>query len=91
MTCGEGRLMHVVVGSRRPAHCRDCGRPIEWAVNSNGKNVPLNPNALVLRYDRNGGGVKFEVVSANAVHFASCPRRKERERRPRMFGGSARP
>jgi hypothetical protein len=84
------RLVYVVAGSRRPGACRDCGKAIEWVVNANGKNVPLNPNALVLRYDRNAGGVKFEVVSPTAVHFATCPRRRDRVKRPRMFSGRTR-
>lgn len=85
------RLIYVVVGSRRPGSCRDCGRPIEWVVSSAGKNLPLNPHPLVLRAHENAGGVKFEVVSSNNLHFVTCQRKRERPKRPRAFGGRARP
>lgn len=99
MTNGTDRLIAIMAGNRRASHCKYCGRPIEWAMKLSterrdggrniAKNVPLNPNALVLRYERNERGLKFEVLSANALHFATCTKKPELQRRPRMFGGRA--
>lgn len=97
MTGSFARLVEVVAGPRRASHCKYCGRPIEWATKLSterrdggrniAKNVPLNPNALTLRYDRTESGVKFEVLSADALHFVTCPKKPAKPRRPRMFGG----
>lgn len=91
------RMLHVLAGPRRPSRCKYCGRPIEWATRLSterreggrniAKNVPLNPNALTLRYDRTETGVKVEVLSAEALHFVSCPQKPAKPKRPRMFGG----
>lgn len=84
------RVLHVLV-SRRSSHCRYCGKPIEWAVTApHGKSVPLDPNPFILRYERNPGGVKFAVVSADALHFVTCKKRPEKPKRMRMFGGRPR-
>lgn len=86
------RLISILAGARRSSQCRDCGRPIEWGISApHGKYVPLDPNPLVLRYDRNAGGVKFLVISANNLHFLTCKKRRQEARRPRVFGGRGRP
>jgi hypothetical protein len=97
LTTGAERLISVLAGRRSPSHCKFCGRAIEWATklsterrdgsHNKASNVPLNPNALVLRYDRNEAGLKFEVLSANALHFTTCTKKPARQARPRMFGG----
>lgn len=93
------RMIAILAGNRRASHCRYCGRPIEWATklsterrgggHNSAKNVPLNPNALVMRYERNENGLKFEWLNADALHFVTCPKRPAPQRRPRMFGGRA--
>jgi hypothetical protein len=92
VTVGADRLIQILDTTRRPSHCRDCGRPIEWAtLAGKGKYVPVEPNPLVLNYVRNPGGVRFLVISANNLHFTRCTKRKERPERMRRFGGSHRP
>lgn len=77
------RTLQIVDAPRRPSHCRDCGKPIEWAtLAGKGKAIPLNPNPLILGYMRNSGGVKFATISARNLHFATCRARRAREARP---------
>lgn len=97
MTATYTHLIHVLAGPRRASHCKYCGRPIEWATKLSterrqggrniAKNVPLNPHALTVRYDRTEAGVKVEVLSAEALHFVTCTKKPARPKRPRMFGG----
>jgi hypothetical protein len=90
---GTDRLIQILDTTRRASHCRDCGRPIEWAtLAGKGKFVPIEPNPLVLNYVRNPEThVRFLVISANNLHFTRCTKRKERPERLRRFGGSHRP
>lgn len=93
MRVGIDRLMQILAGPRRESHCRECGRPIEWAVlaGTPARYVALNPNPLVLAYPRNAGGVKLAEISVNNKHRLTCRRRQQSARRGRMFGGRARP
>jgi hypothetical protein len=91
------RFLSVLAGPHDPSRCKFCGRPIMWATKlstpkrdggrNKAMNVPLEVNALVLRYDRTEGGLKVEVYDARALHFVNCRKRPERSTRPRMFGG----
>jgi hypothetical protein len=88
-------MIAVFAGRRSRSHCKFCGRPIEWATKlaSGGKskttNVPLNPNAMVVGYDRTAGGVKYELLDSAALHFVTCTKMPDKPKRPRMFGGRA--
>lgn len=79
------RLLRILAGPRARGRCRYCGLPVEWAVAApHGKNVPLNPDPLVLSATCNAQThLKFLVVSANHLHFATCQKRPTRPPKPR--------
>ncbi len=73
------------------AICRGCGRPIVWAETSAGKNVPLDPRAVVYSVVMERGkriavkptpGVFGEEFMVS--HFNTCPKAND-------FSGSKRP
>jgi hypothetical protein len=88
---GNDRLLFLVAGPRRFGRCKHCHARIEWAtVAPKGRTVPLDPNPLVLRVHVNDDtGIKFQVVSANNLHFATCTNKPARVKtqRPRLFAG----
>jgi len=89
-------FLYIVAGDRRPGRCKFCRKPIEFVTrlasdsrrgHNKAKLIPINPNALTLRYERTAGGIKVEVLDAGAIHFATCAKKPPRP--PRMFGGRA--
>lgn len=91
------KLVFVLAGARKTSHCKYCRQPIEWATklstprreggHNKAKSVPLNANALMLRYERGENGVKCEVYDLSALHFTTCTKKADIPRRPRTFGG----
>lgn len=55
--------------------CRSCGAPIEWAVTTKGKRIPLDPGTFP---DGNidlvdGVALVYMATGGRRSHFASCP------------------
>jgi hypothetical protein len=81
------RVLHVVSGNRRPGTCKYCGKAIEWATTPKGKFLPLKAHAFVMRTEMNPDThVRFDVLTADAVHMASCPSQPPRSPRSRAGG-----
>jgi len=63
--------------------CKSCQAEIEWALTTNGKKVPLDPEPITVAVTQDDGSVM--VVTGRQAHFATCPNaskhRKPRERR----------
>lgn len=64
--------------------CKGCGKEILWATTSHGKNVPLDPKALVFSVVKENGkliavkptpGLRGEEFFVN--HFATCSKASE--------------
>lgn len=59
------------------ALCRSCGKPIEWAITTNGKTIPLEAGFATLERKtfkvESGAMVTIIKVSEKASHFVTCP------------------
>ena len=55
--------------------CRGCGKSMIWALDSDGKKIPLDPRAVVynLRLDEDQGEIVADRTDLAMVnHFATC-------------------
>ena len=61
------------------SECRSCGAPVVWAVNKDGKAVPMNPprKAWVKVGELDSGTPVVEVQAVWESHFATCPQASE--------------
>jgi hypothetical protein len=78
------QLVRVVVDSSRRdrAYCRYCGKPIVWRVTPNGRNIPLDADAIAVRADQNAETyVRYELFDRDAVHMATCKKMPKRHSR----------
>lgn len=56
--------------------CRWCRRPVAWRTTDQGKRLPFEPNANVLRVDEHPEtGIKYDVLEASQLHSRHCPKR----------------
>lgn len=68
--------------------CRGCGKEIVWAITNNGKNIPLDPKALVFSVLPEGG--KLIAIKPVGVlgerwlvsHWATCPKAEDFHKKP---------
>lgn len=73
--------------------CRDCGRPVVWAVSQHRKNIPWDPDpnergTHVLVSSMNNGSVSFtsryprrgdgDTPKLHTCHFGTCPAKQRR-------------
>lgn len=61
------------------ATCEGCGAEIMWAITSNGKKIPLDPDPeerFVVARQKNTGP-QVALKKTYQTHFASCPDAEE--------------
>ena len=61
----ENRMPKIV-------ECRDCGEPIMFVVNSQGKNTPVDPLKFEVMVKRKDEERYYYVPEAYVCHFSSC-------------------
>lgn len=60
-----------------PAKCDRCRRPIVFRYKTNGKQVPINPGALVLHTEIDEASQRpIAVYARDDLHFTTCPARR---------------
>jgi len=87
------QLVRVVVdNSRRDrAYCRYCGKPIVWRVTPQGRNIPLDADAVAVREDQNAETyVRYQLFDRDAVHMATCKKQPQRPANRRLVDAEAR-
>lgn len=69
-------IVQVYAASRRPDHCRSCGRKIEWViVVKSGKSMPFDSPVSILNESEDFEGRRFQTIDTekSKSHFATCP------------------
>ena len=70
--------------------CRGCGKPMIWAEDNEGKNIPLDPKPPVyeLMGENRGKSLVRRHRQAFVSHFATCPDAAQfsKGRKPRPDG-----
>lgn len=81
------------------AKCRGCGRDIEWAVDTQGQKIPLDPRppvyAVVVAAPDGISDTILRMPNSRVSHFATCPKASEfsrgRRRAPADRSGAGEP
>lgn len=55
----------------RTVECRECGAPIMFVKNSNGKNTPVNVEEVEVMVARKGEPGHY-YAKAYVIHFSTC-------------------
>jgi hypothetical protein len=69
--------------------CRSCGAPIEWAVTTKGKRIPLDPGTFDEGNIDVVDGIAYTTGQLTTVdrrrrsHFATCPNANQHRKRDR--------
>lgn len=87
------RRLTILAGNRKRGRCRRCHRPVVLVVTTpHGKRLPFDGDPLVLSAEQDPMTfVRYEVITSERLHFASCPKRKTstpaapRDSQPRLL------
>ena len=56
--------------------CKGCGKPIVWAKDEKGSNIPCDPRPAVYEVSFNGANEPYfakRAPESMVTHFATCP------------------
>jgi hypothetical protein len=74
----------------KTSNCRSCGKPIVWAITTQGKTAPLvadyarNETKTIKLRTRAGVTIEVNIISVpeRDSHFVDCPQRNQWRKKP---------
>jgi hypothetical protein len=76
------QLIRLFEDSKAPGRCRGCEAAIDWFETLAGKKMPMNPDAVPRKSEKESGsfGRVVAFYAAEDSHWNTCPEREQFKR-----------